>query len=136
MVMVLAAPERVVAGQIYNVGDDRNNLQLREVGDLVETLVPAAQVIRQEDDVDRRNYRVSFQKIREQLGFTCERDVASGVEEIRDAILAGRLTEFRHERYSNLNYLKRLRELGHPSAIPQPSEAEIIPLRPRAAEQS
>jgi nucleoside-diphosphate-sugar epimerase len=131
MLRVLQAPEHVVAGQTYNVGDDRNNMQLREVGDLIEKLIPTAEVVRQEKDVDRRNYRVSFQKIREQLGFTCERDVASGIKELRDAMVEGRITEFRHERYSNLNYLKRLRETGHPSARRQDSGAEIIPLRPR-----
>lgn len=133
MVKVLQAPESLVAGQIYNVGDDRNNLQLREVGDLVEKLVPSAKVIRQEHNVDRRNYRVSFQKIREQLGFTCERDVASGIEELRDAMERGEMTEFRHERYSNVNFFKRLRELGHPSTRRHDSEADIIPFRPRQA---
>lgn len=134
MITVLRAPEQAVAGQIYNVGDDRNNMQLREVGDLIEKLVPSAQVIRKEDDVDRRNYRVSFQKIREQLGFGCTRDVASGIREIRDAIQAGQIPDFRDVRHSNLNYLKRLRETGHPSAARlSDTGAMVIPLRPPQA---
>ncbi|MEM9491639.1 MAG: NAD-dependent epimerase/dehydratase family protein, partial [Myxococcota bacterium] len=135
MVATLQAPEIVVAGEIYNVGDDSNNMQLREVGDLVEELVPEAEVVRQEKDVDRRNYRVAFQKIREQLGFTCTRDVRSGVIEIRDAMRAGKMSDFRDARYSNLGYLKRLRQSGHPSAkrIETDSGVVIPFVRPDAA---
>ena len=71
-------------------------------------------VERQEDNVDRRNYRVSFQKIRERLGFECKNSVESGIEEIRDALTSGLVDDFRDPKYSNLNYLNRLRELGAP----------------------
>ncbi|MCG8418940.1 MAG: NAD-dependent epimerase/dehydratase family protein [Proteobacteria bacterium] len=134
MIAVLKAPEFVVAGQIYNVGDDSNNMQLREVGDLVEELIAGADVVRQEDDVDLRNYRVSFHKIRDQLGFTALRDVRSGIEELRDQLSAGRLRDFRHERYSNLNYLKRLRQVGHPGAKRiETEDGVIIPFQPASA---
>lgn len=116
MVKVLKAREQVVAGAVYNVGDDRLNMQLGELGDIVERLVPDAEVERREDDVDRRNYRVSFKKIRDQLGFTCEVTVEDGVREIKEALESGVVEDFRDPRYSNLNYLKRLREANHPSA--------------------
>jgi nucleoside-diphosphate-sugar epimerase len=113
---VLSAREEVVAGEVFNVGDDQLNLQLSEVGDIVERLVPEAVVRREEDNVDRRDYRVSFKKIRDRLGFTCEVTVEDGVREIKQAIETGLIGDFRAAEFSNLNYLRRLREVGHPSA--------------------
>lgn len=113
---VLRARESVVAGQIYNVGDDRLNMQLSEIGDLVEQLIPDAEVVRDTTDVDPRNYRVSFKKVRDQLGFTCETSLENGMGELVEAIRSGQIDNFRDPLFSNLNYLKRLRDAGHPSA--------------------
>lgn len=114
--LVLRAREEVVGGQIYNVGDDALNMRIEEVGDIIAAEVPGAEVCRSADDVDHRDYRVSFKKIRDQLGFTCELTVADGVREIKAAIESGLIDDFRDPLFSNLNYLKRLREAGHPSA--------------------
>lgn len=127
---VLRAPEAVVSGQIYNVGDDRLNMQLSELGDLVANLIPSADVVRKEDNVDLRNYRVSFNKIREHLGFNCEWEVEAGIAEIRDAVKSGKIPDFRDPHYSNLNYLRRLREAGDPSAQRLEDDEVVVALRP------
>lgn len=114
IITVLEAPEGIVAGETFNLGDDRLNMQLSEIGDLVEKVIPEARVIRQEENVDRRNYRVSFKKIHSCLGFSCKVDVEAGMKEIRDAIRSGLVTDFRASKYSNLSYIKRLRESGRP----------------------
>jgi hypothetical protein len=57
------------------------------IGDLIKELIPDVQVLHRGDDVDARNYRVSFAKtctersrsIRKHLGFTPRRTVADGV---------------------------------------------------------
>jgi hypothetical protein len=40
------------------------------------------------------------------------RSVASGIEEIRDAIRSGDIRDFRDPQFSNVNYIMRLRDLG------------------------
>jgi len=101
----LEAPLHVVKGQIFNAGSDDQNYQIAQLGDLIKELIPDVEVIRQGEDADRRNYRVSFEKIRKHLGFTPRRTVADGVLEIKSAIEAGRIRDYRDARYSNYKTL-------------------------------
>jgi nucleoside-diphosphate-sugar epimerase len=101
MVMCLQAPLETVKGEIFNVGGDGNNHSIQEVGELVNKCVPEAQLTSTDDSSDRRNYRVSFTKIRTALGFECERDVESGIQELVEALRQGRIGDHRLARYSN-----------------------------------
>ena len=101
----LEAPLPVVKGQIFNVGSDDQNYQIAQLGDLIKELIPDVQVIHQGEDVDQRNYRVSFVKIRKHLGFTPRRTVADGILEIKAAIESGRIRDYQDARYSNYKTL-------------------------------
>jgi len=92
-------------GQTFNVGSDDQNYQIAQLGDLIKELVPDVQVIHQGEDTDRRNYRVSFAKIRKRLGFTPRHTVADGILEIKAAIEDGRIADYREARYSNVKTL-------------------------------
>jgi nucleoside-diphosphate-sugar epimerase len=70
IVSVLQAPDEMVSGEIFNVGSDDNNLTKEQIVDEVLRHVPG-EVRYVEGGGDRRNYRVSFSKIRNTLGFQC-----------------------------------------------------------------
>lgn len=89
----LEAKTAVVAGEIYNLGDDRLNCQLSEVGQALAAMIPGVELDRVENGADARSYRVSFQKIRAQLGFTCRVSLAEGMQEVYDAIRSGRIPD-------------------------------------------
>lgn len=110
----LEAPLHAVKGQTFNVGSDDQNYRIAQLGDLIKELIPDAQVIHQGEDVDRRNYRVSFAKIRKHLGFTPRRTVADGILEIKAAIEGGRIRDYRDVHYSNY---KTLSEEGNAALI-------------------
>jgi nucleoside-diphosphate-sugar epimerase len=101
----LEAPLRAVKGQVFNVGSDDQNYQIAQLGDLIKELIPDVQVIHQDENVDRRNYRVSFGKIHRYLNFSPRRTVADGVLEIKAAIQSRRIRDYRDARYSNLKAL-------------------------------
>jgi nucleoside-diphosphate-sugar epimerase len=101
----LEAPLHVIKGQIFNAGSDDQNYQIAQLGDLIKELIPDVEVIRQGDDTDRRNYRVSFGKIRKHLNFSPRHTVADGILEIKSAIEAGRIRDYRDARYSNYKTL-------------------------------
>ncbi len=107
-------PLQAVKGQIFNVGSDDQNYQIAQLGDLIKELIPDVQVIRQGEEVDNRNYRVSFSKIQKRLGFTPRRSVADGILEIKAAIEDGRILDYRAARYSNY---KTLSEEGNAALI-------------------
>ena len=101
MVMCLQAPLETVKGEIFNVGDDANNHSIQQVGKLVNKHTPETTLTSTDDTADRRNYRVSFTKIRTSLGFECARDVESGVRELVNALRQGQIGDHLLARYSN-----------------------------------
>jgi nucleoside-diphosphate-sugar epimerase len=75
-----AAPE-TVSGKIFNVGSPSLNWQIRKLGEEIVRLVPGARLC-SIASADKRNYRVSFNKIARALGFRCDRSLAFGIQEI------------------------------------------------------
>jgi nucleoside-diphosphate-sugar epimerase len=103
--LALQAPLASVSGEIFNVGDDGLNFTLAQVAEKIRLLVPNTQVEYLENS-DRRNYRVSFQKIRNCLGFTANRTIEDGIMEIKRAFERGEIADYRHPFYSNVSFLK------------------------------
>ena len=104
IVMVLEARPEIVQSQIYNVGDDRLNMTIGQLGELVgRTASPYRKVEIQvsSGEGDRRNYRVSFEKIRVDLGFHAETMLDDGVREMIEQLHAGKYGDFRDPVYSN-----------------------------------
>jgi hypothetical protein len=50
---------------------------------------------------DPRDYRVSFSRISDQLGFKITRTVAQGIEEVAHLVRSGIIHNFTDERYRN-----------------------------------
>jgi nucleoside-diphosphate-sugar epimerase len=93
-VACLEAEAGAVSGQVFNTGSNALNLQIKDLGDMVASLIPGTKVVRVENKADRRTYRVSFDKIKHTLGFVCRETVASGVHEINRAITGGEIADF------------------------------------------
>jgi len=112
VVKTFGAPIESVSGEIFNVGDDRLNFTLTEVAEKIRALVPDIR-IEHVENVDRRNYRVSFRKIRDCIGFTAACSVEDGILEIKQAFEQGQILDYRKPFYSNVSYLK---QRGHVNA--------------------
>ena len=80
--MLLEAPSDLVNRQTFNVGDDRLNYQVRDIADAISRHFTGCKVTLGSVEADQRSYTVSFRKIREVLGFTCERDIEYGAHEL------------------------------------------------------
>jgi len=102
---VLEAPAEVVGRQIYNVGDDRLNYTLRQVAEEILRVFPHARMEFSENS-DRRNYRVSFQKIHDALQFTCSKTLGEGIRELKTAFEQGVITDYKSPLYSNVRFLQ------------------------------
>jgi nucleoside-diphosphate-sugar epimerase len=102
----LEAPIHAIKGQIFNVGCDDQNYMIVEIGQIIKDIIPEVQVIHEGDEKDKRNYRVSFEKIRKQLGFVPRRTVVDGIKEIKLAIESGLIRDYRAAHYSNYKTLK------------------------------
>jgi nucleoside-diphosphate-sugar epimerase len=101
IISCLQAPLDVVRGQAYNVGSDDQNHTLGEVAELIRGLVPGVDVDYQEAASVEANYRVSFAKIRHDLGFVPRHDLAAGILEVVAAVESEAVGDYRDARYSN-----------------------------------
>lgn len=100
--MALTAPLNEIENQVFNVGDTSQNFQKRQLVQLVSDQVGTdVEIDRIHKDEDPRDYRVSFEKIRRQLGFHITRTVPQGIHEIIDAINQGVITDFDNPNYRN-----------------------------------
>jgi hypothetical protein len=95
----------LVGGEVFNVGSEKGNLRLTELGDLVQGAVPSVEVSVERSAEDQRNYRVSFEKIHQVLGFEARKTVLDAVEEIVQAVQSGQISNYRRPEYSNVKWL-------------------------------
>jgi nucleoside-diphosphate-sugar epimerase len=103
----LEADTGAVSGEIFNVGSAALNLQIEQLGAAIARVVPGTEIVRIEN-TDRRNYRVSFEKIERVLNFQCERTLESGIEEIYAAIQSGLIADFTTEQFNNQTAMRAM----------------------------
>jgi nucleoside-diphosphate-sugar epimerase len=118
VVSVLESPPALVQSQIFNVGDHRLNMTIGQLAELVEqvTLEFKKGVRRSVTDQavqDRRNYAVSFEKIRRQLNFEANTGLEDGIREMARYFADGRYQHYRDEVYSNVATTRRALEYFH-----------------------
>lgn len=88
-IFMLTADATRVNGQIFNVGAEQNNYQIKTlVADILE-LNPQTK-IQPYGDSDHRSYKVSFAKI-EDIGYKAEKTVVEGIVEIYNLLIANKL---------------------------------------------
>lgn len=87
--MVLESRSELVAGQVFNVGDTRENYRKADLLELILERVPDAHVQSVPKAEDPRDYRVSFERIRTKLDYSITRRVKDGIGEIASALESG-----------------------------------------------
>ncbi len=102
----MRAPLSLVANRAFNVGSNEQNLTLLDVGKLINEIVPTAKIIETNENVDRRNYRVNFDRIRSVLGFLPSWTIEKGVRQIVDAVGSGEIGSYTASNYSNVRVLR------------------------------
>jgi nucleoside-diphosphate-sugar epimerase len=112
----LEAPRERVHGEAFNVGRDADNVQVRDIAEMVREAVPGSKISFAEGaGPDVRDYRVDFSKLEDtfpelELGW----DVAHGVSELVTAYLANSLThdDFESARFVRLRRISELLKAG------------------------
>ena len=99
--VALESPTDAIQGEVFNVGDTSENYRKLDIVELLRERVPGANVSFVHKDEDPRDYRVSFDKVRDELGFTPERTVANGIDEVMSLVRSGLLGDPYAAIYSN-----------------------------------
>jgi nucleoside-diphosphate-sugar epimerase len=119
-VALATAPRDAVHNRAINIGANSENYQVKDVGDLVQRLIPSAKVVYTgEVGTDPRNYRVKFDLLYRLLPqFRLEYNLARGMEELHRKMLEHGFScaDFEGDRFVRLRVLKKRLELLRPAA--------------------
>jgi nucleoside-diphosphate-sugar epimerase len=115
-VAVLEAPRELVHNEPFNVGRTEENYRIRDVGAIVEDVVPGS-VVTYADGAspDIRNYRVNCDKLAATLpGFKPQWTVRKSVEELYEGFLRHglELDDFLSRRFMRIKHVRELQEEG------------------------
>ena len=109
---MLEAPRELVHNEAFNVGRAVDNVQIRQVAEMVRDAVPGSTVTLAEGaGPDLRNYRVDFSKLDDTFpGLKLRWSVREGIEELAEAYAKYSMTvdDFNSSRFVRL---RRIREL-------------------------
>lgn len=98
---VLEADEAKVAGQVFNAGTSTENYRKLDLAELITGHLGRGEVTYVSRNEDPRDYKVSFERIRKELGFVAEHTVPDGIAEVAAALEAGRFPDPFAPTYSN-----------------------------------
>jgi len=79
----LEAPENVVHNETFNVGDNSENYQVKDIAKIISETFPGCSLSIGTRGDDKRDYKVDFGKINSKLpGFKCKWSVKKGAEQL------------------------------------------------------
>ena len=114
---VLTAPRDAVHNEIFNVGSNAQNHQIRDVAERISEAFPGCRLQIGDSTGDHRNYKANFDKIHERLpGFETRYDVARGARQLLEVFqavdMSKELFEFRgHTRIKQIKHLLETRQI-------------------------
>ncbi|UCH83845.1 MAG: NAD-dependent epimerase/dehydratase [Candidatus Latescibacterota bacterium] len=105
--MLLKQPHDRIHRKIYNVG--YQNFKVREIAELVKSVIGSDINIKTVATDDNRSYHVSSEKIKRELGFVARHTVEEAVEDLREAFDAGLVPNPMDDiRYYNVKLMKEI----------------------------
>lgn len=102
VVAVIKAEESKVAFDVFNVGDTTENYTKKMLVDEIAKQIPSAVIKYVQKNEDPRDYRVSFSKIKEELGFEITKKVPEGIHQVKTIIEEGILINPDDQKYKNI----------------------------------
>lgn len=102
VISVIEAEEAKVAFNVFNVGDTTENYQKKMIVNEIKKQLPDAKIKYVKRDEDPRDYRVSFEKIKNELGFTITKTVPDGISQFIQVVQDGFIDNLEDQKYKNV----------------------------------
>lgn len=107
IIMGLEAEQNKIRGQVFNLGTDSDNYSKNDIVKFVLKRMPET-IVEYKDLTfggDMRDVTVSFEKIRNVLGFETTLTVDDGVREVLFALKSGLIKDPTDDRYRNAQFI-------------------------------
>ncbi len=97
--LLLAETSKEIAGEVFNVGFD--NYQKSEIIKMITGKIPGVEITTLKEGTDKRDYRVSFEKIKKVLDYKAMRSLEKGIDETIEALKQNLYPNPDDSRYKN-----------------------------------
>ena len=88
--------------EVFNVGDTSENYTKKMIVEEISKQIPNTKISYVQKDEDPRDYRVSFQKIKERIGFEITKKVPDGISQIIYSLKSGFFKNPDDRKFSNI----------------------------------
>ena len=82
IIKVIKSDKNKIDKKVFNAGSNQNNFTKEGIVNLIHKKIPDAKIILKKGGVDRRDYRVSFERVENELNFKAKYSVEDGIDEI------------------------------------------------------
>jgi nucleoside-diphosphate-sugar epimerase len=103
--LAASAEREKVAGKVFNIGSDGNNVQILNLAFRVRDAIPGTEVVHAATDPDLRDYNVSFDHAHRELGFKTEKTIDDGIREVLAALHEGAVDPDERRWYTMKQYV-------------------------------
>ena len=93
--------------QIYNVGSNEQNYQIVKLAELIHQKLPDTQLKINDLSVDKRSYRVNFDRITNDLGFKVQFNINDAVIELYEKFKDGTIKDMQEDKYFRIEFLRK-----------------------------
>ncbi len=103
--IVIGSKNEKVNFEVFNAGGDINNSTKKMLIDQIISHIPNAKVTYSANGSDPRNYKVSFKKVNEVLGFKPKYSIGDGIKELIEALDLGLYSDSKENNNKYGNYI-------------------------------
>ena len=103
-ISAIESPSDIISGEIYNVGHTKENYTKKMLADAIQKFIPSTMIEITEAKKDLRTYKVSFDKIKNNLKFIAKKTIRDSISDILTQIQKGNLDPMASE-FSNMSKL-------------------------------
>jgi nucleoside-diphosphate-sugar epimerase len=100
-VKVLESDLKLIKNKIYNVGSEGQNYRISEVAEIISKALNNTPILTKQSDTDARDYRVSFKRIQQDLGFKVNHTIEEAAKEIFKRLKSKEIKDPRQKVYYN-----------------------------------
>lgn len=94
IIKVINTKSKLVRNQVFNAGSSKNNLTKRMLFNLIKKKIKGTKLIVLQGDIDKRNYKVSFAKLKKVLKFSPKFSIEHGIKEL--------VLNFKRKKFKNI----------------------------------
>lgn len=102
IIRVLDSPKEKTAYNVFNVGETKENYTKKMLVEEITKILPNSKIKYVTKNEDPRDYRVNFDKIKNELGFKISMRIPDGIKEIKRAIQENLIRDPENQKYYNI----------------------------------